>query len=85
VLPLRGYIPLGAGKHGQPQPQLHAVLGLADGTTRWAPLLEGRVWPTLEVIIRQASADLGRTGSVSGHPILLAGGHEEDSMEITKR
>jgi predicted DNA-binding protein with PD1-like motif len=46
---------------GQPQPHLHAVLGLHDGTTRGGHLLEGRVWPTLEVIIREAPAELRKT------------------------
>ncbi len=46
---------------GQPQPHLHTVLGLHDGTTRGGHLLEGRVWPTLEVIIREAPAELRKT------------------------
>ena len=46
---------------GQPQPHLHAVLGLHDGTTRGGHLLEGHVWPTLEVIIREAPAELCKT------------------------
>jgi uncharacterized protein len=46
---------------GQPQPHLHAVLGLHDGTTRGGHLLAGRVWPTLEVIIREAPAELCKT------------------------
>jgi uncharacterized protein len=51
----------GASAPGQPQPHLHAVLGLSDGTTRGGHLLEGRVWPTLEVIIREAPAELRKT------------------------
>jgi predicted DNA-binding protein with PD1-like motif len=35
--------------------------GLRDGTTRGGHLLAGIVWPTLEVIIRQAPAELRRT------------------------
>jgi uncharacterized protein len=46
---------------GQPQPHLHTVLGLADGTTRGGHLLQGSVWPTLEVIIREAPAELRKT------------------------
>lgn len=49
------------GRPGQPQPHLHAVLGLEDGTTRGGHLLEGHVWPTLEVIIREAPAELRKT------------------------
>jgi uncharacterized protein len=61
VLSLIGDIALGAGDPGRPQPHLHAVLGLADGTTRGGHLLEGHVWPTLEVIIREAPAELRKT------------------------
>jgi hypothetical protein len=46
---------------GQSQPHLHTVLGLHDGTTRGGHLLEGHVWPTLEVIIREAPAELCKT------------------------
>lgn len=49
------------GSPGQPQPHLHAVLGLEDGTTRGGHLLEGHVWPTLEVVIREAPAELRKT------------------------
>ena len=41
-----------------PSVHLHVVLGLSDGTTRGGHLLEGRVFPTLEVIIREAPAEL---------------------------
>ena len=41
-----------------PSMNLHVVLGLSDGTTRGGHLLEGQVFPTLEVIIREAPAEL---------------------------
>jgi predicted DNA-binding protein with PD1-like motif len=44
-----------------PQLHLHAVLGLPDGSTRGGHLLEGQVWPTLEVVIREAPAHLRKT------------------------
>jgi uncharacterized protein len=44
-----------------PQLHMHAVLGLPDGTTRGGHLLEGHVWPTLEVVIREAPAHLRKT------------------------
>ena len=44
-----------------PQPHLHAVLGLPDGSTRGGHLLHGQVWPTLEVIIRVTPAELRKT------------------------
>ena len=41
-----------------PSVHVHVVLGLSDGTTRGGHLLEGWVFPTLEVIIREAPAEL---------------------------
>jgi len=58
VLSLVGDVALGANG---PQPHMHAVLGLADGSTRGGHLLEGQVWPTLEVIIRETHAGLRKT------------------------
>lgn len=58
VLSLVGDI---AGSDKGPQLHLHAVLGLSDGSTRGGHLLEGHVWPTLEVIIREAPAQLRKT------------------------
>jgi uncharacterized protein len=37
---------------------VHAVLGLSDGTTRGGHLLEGRVFPTLEVVVSETPAML---------------------------
>jgi predicted DNA-binding protein with PD1-like motif len=37
---------------------MHVVLGLSDGTTRGGHLLEGRVYPTLEVVVTEAPAEL---------------------------
>lgn len=39
----------------------HAVLGLPDGHVRGGHLLEGEVWPTLEVVIRESPAALRKT------------------------
>jgi hypothetical protein len=44
-----------------PQLHTHAVLGLSDGTTRGGHLLEGLVWPTLEVVIRESPTPLHKT------------------------
>ncbi|MFG3082024.1 PPC domain-containing DNA-binding protein [Streptomyces parvulus] len=44
-----------------PTPHLHAVLGLSDGSTRGGHLLSGRVWPTLEVVVRDSPAELAKT------------------------
>ncbi|MEZ7005885.1 PPC domain-containing DNA-binding protein [Streptomyces sp. AD55] len=58
VLSLIGDVAVGPGG---PAPHLHAVLGLSDGTTRGGHLLSGRVWPTLEVIVRDSPAELAKT------------------------
>lgn len=58
VLSLIGDIAVGPDG---PQPHLHAVLGLPDGSTRGGHLLNGQVWPTLEVIIRESPAELRKT------------------------
>ncbi|MFE5922403.1 PPC domain-containing DNA-binding protein [Streptomyces sp. NPDC056468] len=57
VLSLLGDIAVG---EDGPTAHLHAVLGLSDGTTRGGHLLEGRVWPTLEVIVRDSAAALAK-------------------------
>ncbi|MGY2003558.1 PPC domain-containing DNA-binding protein [Blastococcus sp. SYSU DS1024] len=59
VLSLIGDVALGTD--GQPALHLHAVLGLADATTRGGHLLEGEVWPTLEVVVRESPAHLRKT------------------------
>jgi predicted DNA-binding protein with PD1-like motif len=38
--------------------RMHVVLGLSDGTTRGGHLLEGRVFPTLEVVVTETPARL---------------------------
>ncbi len=58
VLSLTGDIAVGPDG---PQVHVHAVLGLSDGTVRGGHLLAGDVWPTLEVIVRQAPAVLRKT------------------------
>ena len=51
---------IGDVAEGQDGPilHLHAVLGLSDGTTRGGHLLEGRVFPTLEVVVTESPARL---------------------------
>jgi len=58
VLSLAGDVALGAAAA---ELHVHAVLGLSDGSTRGGHLLDGRVWPTLEVIIRESPAELRKT------------------------
>ena len=55
---LRDRMPYVAEGPDGPSLHAHVVLGLADGTTRGGHLLEGRVFPTLEVVITEAPAEL---------------------------
>ena len=51
---------IGDVAEGEDGPSLHAhvVLGLPDGTTRGGHLIEGRVFPTLEVVVTETPAEL---------------------------
>ena len=51
---------LGDVAQGQDGPilHMHTVLGLSDGTTRGGHLLEGKVFPTLEVVVTETPAEL---------------------------
>jgi uncharacterized protein len=55
VLSLLGDVAEGADG---PILHMHTVLGLSDGTTRGGHLLEGKVFPTLEVIVTETPAEL---------------------------
>jgi predicted DNA-binding protein with PD1-like motif len=57
VLTLVGNIAL---DKGEPKIHAHAVLGLADGTTRGGHLLEGHVRPTLELVLTESPVQLRR-------------------------
>ena len=48
------------GDDGNASLHVHVVLGLSDGTTRGGHLLEGRVRPTLEVVLIDTPAHLRR-------------------------
>jgi uncharacterized protein len=48
------------GDDGKASLHVHVVLGLSDGTTRGGHLLEGKVRPTLEVVLEEAPAGLRR-------------------------
>src|SRR4029077_3647823 len=58
---------IAVGDDGKPGLHVHIVLGLSDGTTRGGHLLEGKVRPTLEVVLtetpdvlrRKKRADIG--------------------------
>src|SRR5688572_26098683 len=57
-----------------PKLHAHAVLGRSDASTRGGHLLEGIVWPTLEVVITQAPVHLRRrTDAETGLPLIDLG------------
>jgi predicted DNA-binding protein with PD1-like motif len=58
VLSLLGDVAVGPDG---PAVHAHVVLGLSDGSVRGGHLLAGDVWPTLEVIVREAPAQLAKT------------------------
>jgi predicted DNA-binding protein with PD1-like motif len=58
VLSLVGDITL--SETDEPQVHAHVVLGRSDGTTRGGHLLEGRVRPTLEVMLIESPCHLRR-------------------------
>lgn len=51
VLSLLGDIALDGG---EPKVHAHVVVGKSDGTAHGGHLLEGRVWPTLELILTES-------------------------------
>lgn len=51
---------IAAGDDGKPSLHLHAVLGLADGSTRGGHLLDGIVRPTLEVMVTETPVHFHR-------------------------
>ncbi len=46
---------------GKPRLHAHVVVGKADGTAHGGHFLEGRVWPTLEVIVSEMPVHLRRS------------------------
>ena len=57
VLSLLGVVTLDGEK---PKLHAHVVIGRRDGSARGGHLLEGRVWPTLEVIVEESPRHLRR-------------------------
>lgn len=45
-------------KDGKPTLHAHVVVGKSDGTAHGGHFLEGRVWPTLEMIVSEMPAHL---------------------------
>jgi predicted DNA-binding protein with PD1-like motif len=68
VVSLVGDIALANGK---PVVHAHVVVGKADGTAYGGHLLEGRVRPTLEVVLTESPSHLRRThDAASGLPLI---------------
>ena len=75
VLTLAGDIAL---KDGEPQVHAHVVVGKADGTAWGGHLLEGHVWPTLELVLVESPAELRRTlDDETGLPLIRIESREE--------
>jgi predicted DNA-binding protein with PD1-like motif len=53
------------GDDGKASLHVHVVLGLSDGTTRGGHLLEGKVRPTLEVMIKETPVGLRRRSGLT--------------------
>jgi predicted DNA-binding protein with PD1-like motif len=58
VLSLVGDVAL---EEGLPKVHAHVVIGRGDATVRGGQLLEGHVWPTLEVILQESPRQLVRS------------------------
>lgn len=72
VLSLLGVITLDGEK---PQVHAHIVVGCSDGSARGGHLLEGHVWPTLEVVVEELPAHLQRrTDPETGLALIDLGG-----------
>ncbi len=75
VLTLAGDV---AVKDGEPQVHAHVVVGKADGTAWGGHLLEGHVWPTLELVLVESAAELRRTvDEETGLPLISVDYGEE--------
>lgn len=75
VLTLAGDI---AVKAGEPQVHAHVVVGKADGTAWGGHLLEGHVWPTLELVLVESPTELRRRlDDETGLPLITIESGEE--------
>src|SRR6266566_2981216 len=68
VLSLIGDI---ATDRGTPKVHAHVVVGRADGAAHGGQMLEGRVWPTLELILGDVVAAAEGLHLAAGHPVDL--------------
>ena len=74
------------GDDGKASLHVHVVLGLSDGTTRGGHLLEGKVRPTLEVVLTDAPAHLSRKrGPISESLLSTLGPRSADLQRFPNR
>ena len=60
-----------ARKDGKPALHAHVLVAKRDGSAHGGHLLEGRVWPTMEIMLVETPAQLQRTmDQVTGLPLL---------------
>ena len=58
-------------KDGKPMLHAHVVIGKSDGTAHGGHFLNGRVWPTLEMMVSEMPAHLRRVGDEeTGLPLI---------------
>jgi predicted DNA-binding protein with PD1-like motif len=77
VLTLAGDITL---KDGTPQVHAHVVVGKADGTAWGGHLVEGHVWPTLELVLVESPAELRRAlDEETGLPLIRIESEEDET------
>ncbi len=71
VLSLVGNI--GRDEHDKPKLHVHVVVGKRDGSAMGGHLLDAKVWPTLELVVREEPAYLRRrTDTETGLPLIVA-------------
>lgn len=58
-------------KDGKPWVHAHIVVGLSDASTRGGHLIEGRVRPTLEVMLDESPVELQRRFDPESHAALI--------------
>lgn len=54
-----------------PAVHAHVVVGLSDGSTRGGHLLQGEVWPTVELLVTEVPAHLQKVRDPSTHLALI--------------
>ncbi len=67
-------------KDGEPEVHAHVVVAKADGTAWGGHLLEGHVWPTLELVLVASPAELRRrVDEEAGLPLINIESREDET------